>query len=762
MARDNADRSAHDPSQIAARGFGTGFRGYDQDEVRDFLARVAAAMADVLDQQVALNVRLREAEERAARPPQLDEDQLTAALGAETASVLHAAHQAAADIRAKATDNVARLVREADENRQQSEQESRERRDEADAYAGRTRADSEAEAARRLAEADTAAAATRAEAEADAGRVRAEADAHATRIRAEADAVLAVRSAEANEEAGRIRAAADEVLAQAGRDAEGVVEAAREQGRDLVVEAEQVRERVLKDLGRRRRLARQQLQQLRAARERLLEAYDVVRRTVDDATGELLVALPEARAAAEEIGRAATEEHEDSVADLEAELGLTHHAGASPEAEAEPVAEPAVVPEPAPEAVAVEPPPAVSPRSPEQSPPVVAAAPEPAAEPAVVALEPPPAVSPRSPEQPPVVAAAPEPAAEPEAVALEPPPTVPARSPEPAVSEPAPDRQPETGPGPVDTARHPASEDDPHASEVDSLFARLRAGEPPADEDADGEDALVSLLEQRDGATEELEARLARRLKRVLADEQSTVLDTVRRAKALPPFASVLPGSDEHGSPYAEAAVDDLVAAAVAGATFAGTSDAPAPRVDDLALALADEVTGLLRSRLQRSFDDVDGDDRAPPVTPAAVLRRRRRRRGGADRSAPGLLPGGQDPARRRCGTPLRAGRVLSRPVRGPPLRHPSPVGGRQRRAAVPGCRGQRPRRRGRQGRAVPHRAHVAAGAPRVPLPGGSGSSVGSAPCGPQLRCLAGHGEPGPLRAGDGWRWWSASWWPSS
>src|SRR5690606_754350 len=106
-----------------------------------------------------------------------------------------------------------------------------------------------------------------------------------------------------------------------------VVEAARTQGREMVAEAQVVRERILTDLARRRKSARAQLEQLRAARERLVEAYAVVRRTLDEATTELTVALPEARLAAEAAGRRADEDDDLSVEEIEAELDAGRFAG---------------------------------------------------------------------------------------------------------------------------------------------------------------------------------------------------------------------------------------------------------------------------------------------------------------------------------------------------------------------------------------------------------------------------------------------------
>jgi hypothetical protein len=115
--------------------------------------------------------------------------------------------------------------------------------------------------------------------------------------------------------------------AEAEAAAEQIRASAREQGRHLVGEAQVVRERMLGDLSRRRRVAREQLERLNGARERLLAAYAVVKRTVDEATTELTVALPEARAASEQAMRRVSDEPEDSVEVLEAELSVARMSG---------------------------------------------------------------------------------------------------------------------------------------------------------------------------------------------------------------------------------------------------------------------------------------------------------------------------------------------------------------------------------------------------------------------------------------------------
>jgi DivIVA domain-containing protein len=248
--------------EVARRTFATSFRGYDPAEVRAFLRRVADELGALREREADLRRRLEESQRRAATPPSLDEAALMTALGEETARVLRSAREAAAEITRKAEQKVAAIVRDAQEE------------------AARLREEAEGLLARRSEEAEEAAAALRAEAEAEAAAIRA-------RARAEAEALL---------------------------------EEARATGRSMVQEAQALRERVLADLARRRRLAQVHVEQLRAGRERLLDAYRLVRRTLDEVTDELGRAEVEARAAAEEAGRRAAAEAGATLQELEAEL----------------------------------------------------------------------------------------------------------------------------------------------------------------------------------------------------------------------------------------------------------------------------------------------------------------------------------------------------------------------------------------------------------------------------------------------------------
>lgn len=146
----------------------------------------------------------------------------------------------------------------------------------------------------------------------------------------------ALRAADEREQAlreqlGRAEQALRDLRESAAAEVEAAAEEARREGREMVAEAQRVRERMLGDLARRRRHARQQVEQLMAGRERLLEAFDAARHTIEAATADLRGALPEARLAAEAAGRRFDQEGEppeaEAVAALEGEIEAARLAG---------------------------------------------------------------------------------------------------------------------------------------------------------------------------------------------------------------------------------------------------------------------------------------------------------------------------------------------------------------------------------------------------------------------------------------------------
>ena len=234
------------PDDVARHTFASVRRGFDTDEVRDYLESISIALRGVADRERQLLQELAEAEHRAANPV-LDEPTLTAALGLETARVLHSAHEVAAELVAKA--------------------------------------------------------------DAEANRLRSEADQETGQNRVRAATLVAEQTARAEAEVNDLRQRTDQqvsaALESARHEAEEVLAQAREECRAMVDEAQQLRARVLADLSRRRKILHAQIEQLRAGRERLAETINDVRRSVDGIADDLFTAEDDARLAAEAAGREA-------------------------------------------------------------------------------------------------------------------------------------------------------------------------------------------------------------------------------------------------------------------------------------------------------------------------------------------------------------------------------------------------------------------------------------------------------------------------
>lgn len=115
------------------------------------------------------------------------------------------------------------------------------------------------------------------------------------RERAEESATRLVK--DAAEDAARIRESAtleaQRVRDDAAADAEAEIEMAKQQGRDMVNEAREYREKVLSELSRRRDAARSQIEQLLHGRDRLLNAFERARLASEDVINGLTEAHDE-------------------------------------------------------------------------------------------------------------------------------------------------------------------------------------------------------------------------------------------------------------------------------------------------------------------------------------------------------------------------------------------------------------------------------------------------------------------------------------
>jgi hypothetical protein len=160
-------------------------------------------------------------------------------------------------------------------------------------------------------------------------------------------------------------------------------------------------------------------------------------------------------------------------------------------------------------------------------------------------------------------------------------------------------------------------DDDVTATDVDALFAKLRAN-PPTETDPEldaGDDATADVAETpfraRDAELVPLIVAAARKLKRVLADEQNDVLDALRRKEPVRDVDTLVPLLAEQTARYADAITAELIAAVEAGAVSAGGTgdldigpDGPLRAVRD---HVAEELVGPLRERLERCVVEGDG-----------------------------------------------------------------------------------------------------------------------------------------------------------
>jgi hypothetical protein len=473
-------------------------------------------------------------------------------------------------------------------------------RDEAEAVLLERTEEAEAEVERIRAGAEG----VREQAELDAGEIRAAAV--ALREAAEADAERIREGATAIHEQAQADAQARAELAEA--DAERAVEEAKAEGREMVAEAQKVRQRMLDDLGRRRKLLRQQIEQLQAGRDRLLSAYDVVRETLDVVTEELHVALPEAKLSAEGAAlRSGEDDQAEFVAEVEAltgagaaeddeVVGLTtaddvggegegaDDSGGAP-TEAVDVADVSDISDAASEGpVAPQPPAGDADAAPYDE------ASEGSEEPGADA----------TPASPGVRAADPVEGRASSSVKV-----VRAESAERTAAI-------------FERLRH----DDTKATGVAAV---LVAGEIETEAEAEPEPEEASageserahpLLAARDEALAPVSRTLSRKLKRALSDEQNELLDGIRRQKGTPTLEAVLSSLDAHLDRYRDVARPQLVDAAAIGAGLAGGDASVTVDVTPWLDELVEEIVGPLRDRLERAFSESasDRDDLAERV----------------------------------------------------------------------------------------------------------------------------------------------------
>ena len=532
------------PTAVSTANFSTARRGYEPEEVREFLRMVAAELARLQEREKFLERELRTSQRNApSAGVALDEELVTRMLGEEAVRILSTAREAANQIKMRAEDGAARVLREATDEAQ---------------------------------------------------RLREEAEIESSRRRQDASS-----------------------------DAESELQMAKQQGREMVNEARAYRERVLGELARRREMARQQIEQLVHGRDRLLNAFERARIAAVDVMAEMTplgepteyVNLSPTTGPVPLMVPASDVRPRLAVADLEAEPDLGPELEGEPEAaELDVELDDVELDDVAFDDVELD-----------------------DVEPAVAELE-----------------------------VIE-------------LLEETDDADDVDGDGPlaivvslfdetvcvVDSSSALADDADMSDGEskasVEDLFARLRAAradkvvlavvaepetiepetiEPDTAEpgtivaDADATDELsvfhaspaapASVVEaddspfgRRDADLTPLIVAAARKLKRVLADEQNDVLHILRRTDPVRAFDALLPSPAEHAQRYAAAIEGELRLAALAGAASVDDGDkgdhlrditrakALQPAID----ALAATVIEPLRVRVARAVTDSDGDN---------------------------------------------------------------------------------------------------------------------------------------------------------
>lgn len=540
MAMSFARPDPSSPASVADAGFGTTRRGYDQDEVREFLRMVAAELGRLQERERFLERELRTVQSSPDLDSvQFDDQTLTRLLGEETTRVLTTARESAAEIRGKAEQSVAQMLSEAGD---------------------------------------------------EAARLREEAEVEASRRRADA-----------------------------GADAEAELAMAKQQGREMVNEARAYRERVLSELARRRELAREQIEQLLHGRDRLMRSFEQARVVAVDVVAELQpLGEPD-----EYVNLAPTTGPVPVMVPNSPRPEASDHVEAESPTPTEPIVDESTLDD----------------QSSDQE--------SSGAE--VVEL----VDSQRGLDE-----------ADNESEQVQD-----GEQAESSDGDQATDGAESTGndtdgetgsevdelwgDGAADAAEaiddeaSDDSEDDVRDDVVVDLFARLRADADPEDDESStvdeepNEGAAVAVVEveagvadaeaeepdpddeaeptpfeQRDADLTPLIVASAKKLKRVLADEQNEVLDALRKSESVGDIDVLIPQADEHIARYTEAIADDLLAAANAGAASVATGRAAKLRKADTTKAitaagavLGEWLVAPLRERLERSVADGDGDN---------------------------------------------------------------------------------------------------------------------------------------------------------
>lgn len=428
---------------------------------------------------------------------------------------------------------------------------------------------------------------------------------------------------EASSDAARIRQEAEIEASRKRNDAvadvEAEIELAKQQGREMVIEAREYREKVLSELARRRELAREQIEHLIHDRDRLVAAFDRARLAANDVVGD----LTEFDELSEEVARISglstpvdatapiffdyTKEPDaipQSSESIEGEkvVGVIAESIDSITTETEELAEVFEVVEVAEVEEIIEVEETI----------VVEEIIEEAPDSTVVAMHEAPAGMSEHPSS--------EPPAQEhiaEVVQLFGKKRKEVESPQVMneVVEP-----PVAVVEPVEAKKEPVAAT-PQKKSVDDLFARLKQTNTAEVARTTKPKVVVPKVDQgvfdhRDEVLAPIMVLITRKMKRVLADEENSMLTYLQGKKAVVALEKVLPSADEHLQMYVEALSEDVISAAMAGAQSLSKSLKADLRkrvtrsaVMQVVSRTMDESTiRPLREKIQRAVEQSNGD----------------------------------------------------------------------------------------------------------------------------------------------------------
>ena len=425
---------------------------------------------------------------------------------------------------------------------------------------------------------------------------------------------------EASSDAARIRQEAEIESSRQRNDAvadvEAEIELAKQQGREMVIEAREYREKVLSELARRRELAREQIEHLIHDRDRLVAAFDRARLAANDVVGD----LTEFDELSEEVARISglntpvdatapiffdhTKDPDaipqsSELIEVEEVVGVIAESIDSTTVEVVEITETTEVVEVVEAADEIE----------------VEELVEETPDTTVVAMhEAPAGMSEHPSSEPPTqehIA---------EVVQLFGKKRKEAEAPQVVVESPVEAAEVVEAVEATEAKKQPAVTT-PQKKSVDDLFARLKQTNTAEVARTAKPKVVVPKVDQgvfdhRDAVLEPILVLITRKMKRVLADEENSMLTYLQGKKSIVALEKVLPAADEHLQMYVEALAEDVISAAMAGAQSLSKSLKADLRKRITRSAVMQVVSGTmdestirpLREKIQRAVEQSNGD----------------------------------------------------------------------------------------------------------------------------------------------------------